>query len=129
MIATTDEGTRAALAEVRQRSAQLNPDRLVLLIPHLVSHLTAPSTGGPRETAIMTARYREMATQAGIDVIVRVCVCRRYDELFKWMLDKQSLIVVGGRRRWWWHTTAQDLARRLRSIGHHVVFADVARSP
>ena len=56
---------------------------------------------------------------------VRLCVCRRYTEIFRWMLGKRATVVVGGRRRWWWPTTEQQIARSLRRAGHTVVFADV----
>ena len=67
---------------------------------------------------------RTLAT-GGYDAVVRLCVCRRIDDVFRWMLARHSRIVVGGRRRWWWPTVDQRLARRLQQWGHDVVFARI----
>ena len=51
VIATTEEGTRAALAEARQLSAHLSPARIVVLVPRMVSYLTPPDS--PSEAALI----------------------------------------------------------------------------
>jgi hypothetical protein len=119
VIATTDEGTRAALAEARH----LNAGRIVVLVPRMVSHLTWP--GSPREDGRITEQYRDLVSEAGVAATVRLCVCRHLADVFRWMVGAQSVIVVGGRRRWWWPTPAQQIARYLEKRGHRVVFADV----
>ena len=123
VIATTKEGTRAALAQAGHLSAHLDPARIVVLVPRMVSYLTPP--GGPSEDALITEQYRDLVSESGVAATVRVCVCRRLADLFRWMVSAQSVIVVGGRRRWWWPSPAQQIARCLKKKGHRVVFADV----
>ena len=122
ILATDEEGTRCALAEAK-RLARASHPRVVLLVPHVLSCFSPPAD--PRETTAITDRYRAMATAAGVDAVVRLCVCRRIDDVFRWMLARHSRIVVGGRRRWWWPTVDQRLARRLQQWGHDVVFAHI----
>jgi hypothetical protein len=124
VIATTDEGTRAALAEARQLSARLIPARIVVVVPRMVSYLAPP--GGPGEDALITEHYRDLASEAGAAATVRLCVCRQLADVFRWMVSRHSVIVVGGRRRWWWPTPAQQTARYLKRKGHRVVFAEVS---
>jgi hypothetical protein len=125
VIATTEEGTRAALAEAGHLSAHLNPARIVVLVPRMASYLTPP--GGPREDGLITEQYRDLISESGVAATVRVCVCRRLADVFRWMVSTRSVIVVGGRRRWWWATPAQQIARDLKKKGHRVVFAEVRR--
>jgi hypothetical protein len=125
VIATTEEGTRAALAEARQFSADRGPARVILLVPQVVSFLKPLDS--PSEIYQIARRYRNIAALAGVEATVRVCVCRRPEEVFRWMVNARSTVVLGGRRRWWWHTEEQDLAGRLTQTGRDVIFADVAR--
>jgi hypothetical protein len=120
VIATTDEGTLSALAEAKRRLRGVDAGRIVLLVPQPVSY-AAPIA--PEEATAISEQYRELATSAGVDAVVRVCFCRRCDDAFRWMLRKRSLIVMGGRQRWWWPTAAQQMARSLKKAGHDVVFA------
>ena len=123
VIATTEEGTRAALAEAGHL-AHRNPARIVVLVPRMVSYLTP--RGGPGEDALITEQYRDLVSESGVAATVRVCVCRRLADAFRWMVGTQSVIVVGGRRRWWWPTPAQQIARSLQRKGHRVVFTEVS---
>jgi len=120
VIATDEQGTRSALAEA-SRLARTSPSQVVILVPQFVSFARPPAS--PLEAAALTDRYRDLAEAAGVDALVRVCVCNRFDDLFRWMLAKRSQIVVGGRHRWLWPTAEERLARRLKHEGHHVVFA------
>jgi hypothetical protein len=126
VIATTPDDTRTALAEARQLSATLKPARIVLLIPKVVSD--GGAADGPIENTLLTEEYRDMVEEAGVDATVRLCLCRRYAEAFRWMVATSSVIVIAGRRRWWWPTFAQRIARQLQNQGHRVVFADASRA-
>ena len=123
VIATTAEGTRTALAEAKRLASRVGPASIVLLVPQIVSPSLAIE--GPRGTARVAAQYQDLATGAGVDATVRLCVCQGYREVFRWMVGTPSVIVIGGRRRWWWPTTAQRMARDLKKAGHAVVFAVV----
>jgi len=128
VIATGEEGTRAALAEARHLSAHRNSARIVVVVPRMVSYRTPP--GGAGEDALITEQYRDLVSESGVAATVRLCVCRELADVFRWMVSAKSVIVVGGRRRWWWPTPAQRIARDLKKKGHRVVFADVGgRTP
>ena len=120
IIATTEEGTRAALTEASQLARRLNVARSVLLVPRV-----GPRTvQAPAEDVEAVEDYRAMVGQTGLDVTVRLCVCGRYSEVSRWMLPHGSIVVVGGSRRWWWPTPAQRIADLLKRAGHEIVFAE-----
>jgi hypothetical protein len=122
VLATTEEGTRLALAEAMRLAGGADA-RVLLLVPRIVPFLSTPDS---RLEAIAIAdRYRAIAVEAGVDARVRLCFCRRLDDIFRWMLGPGARIVIGGRRRRWWPTAAERVARRLERQGHHVVFAGV----
>jgi hypothetical protein len=122
IIATSEEGTRAALKEARRLTRRLNVARTVLLVP-----CTPPQGIAATDEHISTVdNYRQMASQTGIDVTVRMCVGTTFRGLSRWMLPPGSTTVVGGRRRWWWPTRAQRMAHALKRAGHQIVFADAS---
>ena len=123
VIATTTEGTRTALATARGLSLRLPAASIVLVVPRLMRLSNAGD--GPAETARAAAQYRELARAAGVNAVVRLCICRGYREVVRWMLGAPSLVVIGGRRRRWWPTPAQRITRDLTRAGHQVIFADV----
>jgi hypothetical protein len=120
VVATTDEGTRRALDEAT-RLANGSRVRVLLLVPHVVPVFR--SAGNPTEAVRITNRYRALAADLGANVLVRLCVCRRLDDVFRWMLGPRACVVIGGRHRWWWPTHAERIAFRLKRRGHEVVFA------
>jgi hypothetical protein len=120
IVATGEEATRCALNEAR-RFADGEPCRLVLLVPYVQSRFASPADRD--EAAALRERYRALAAAAGVDAVVRVCICRRLDDVFRWMLGRHSRVIVGGRCRRWWPTAAQRLAQRLERLGHDVTFA------
>jgi hypothetical protein len=121
IIATTEEGARAALTEARQLARRLNVVRTVLLVPRIGARTSAED---PSEDIEAVEDYRQMAGQTGLDVSVRLCLCGRYSEVSRWMLPHGSIVVVGGSRRWWWPTPAQRIADHLKRAGHAIVFAE-----
>src|SRR5262249_49358493 len=108
VVATTDDGTRRALAEAA-RMTNGSGIRVLLLVPHVVSF--PRSDGNPSEARAITDRYRALAAAEGVDALVRLCVCRRLDDMFRWMLGPSAHVVIGGRQRWWWPTAAERIAR------------------
>jgi hypothetical protein len=125
VIATTDEGTRAALSEARHIARRLNVVRPVLIIPRIGS--PPPSLDARAADEAVVDDYRQMAQQAGLDVTLRLCASRTYGEALRWMLPRRSIVVIGGRSRWWWPTREQRIADHLKSAGHETVFADASR--
>ena len=103
MIATTDEGTRAALSEARHIARRLRVSRPVLIVPRV---------GSPTPSLDARAVEQTMVEDG---------------EALRWMLPRPSVVVIGGRSRWWWPTREQRIADRLKSAGHETVFADASR--
>ena len=119
IIATSEEGTRAALREARRLTRRLNMARTVLLV------LCTPPQGiAATDEHDTVDSYRQMASETGVDVTVRLCVGTTWRGLSRWMLPPGSTTVVGGRRRWWWPTRAERMAHALKRAGHQIVFAD-----
>lgn len=122
IVATTDEGTRWALATARRLTDRLHP-HIIVLVPHLVSY--AVPLDDPTETPeVIADQYRRLASAAGVDATVRLCLCRRHDDVLRSRILGRSPIVVGGRRRKWWPTAAERMAHRLVMDGHDVIFAN-----
>jgi len=122
VIATSEEGTRAALRAARQLTRRLKVARTVLL----VSCTPAQTIAAADERVDTVENYRQMARETGVEVTVRMCFGSTWRELARWMLPPGSTMVVGGRRRWWWPTPAQRIADALKRAGHEIVFADAS---
>lgn len=127
VIATSDEGTRAALGKARSLATRLQPDRIVLLVP-CVDASTPLERGAGANDAIVEG-YRRLASQAGVQVAVRLCACSGLTEAVRWLLPQGSTIVIGGRRRWWWPTEEQRIADLLSRTGYTTFFADCTTMP
>jgi hypothetical protein len=126
VIATTNEGTRCALVEARRLTADLFA-RIVILVPHQVSY-AIPLTNPTEVPEVIADQYAALASALGVDATVRLCLCRRADDVFRLLLMKESLVVIGGRRTWW-PSRVERLARRLTKSGHTVVVASVDVDP
>ena len=122
VIATSEEGTRAALREARRVARRLNVERAVLLVPRTQAQAIAATD----EHADVVNTYRRMASETGVNVSVRMCFACTSLELSRSMLPPGSTAVVGGRRRWWWPTHAQRVAYALKQAGHDIIFADAS---
>jgi hypothetical protein len=122
IIATSDEGTRAALKEARQFIRRQKARQAVLLVPWT----TAQAVVTTPENVDAVEDYRRMADKMGVDVTVRLCLGATHVEISRWMLPAGSTTIVGGRRRWWWPTQAQRVAHALKRAGHDIIFADAS---
>jgi len=78
-----------------------------------------PSGISPVETEGFLERLR----QEGLDVSVRVYLCRDKRQALSRAFKPHSLIVVAGPRRWW-RTESDWWHRALELAGHFVVFVD-----
>jgi hypothetical protein len=89
-------------------------------VPYPLS-VDAPAGFSPVETDTFVSRLRA----EGIDVRVRVYLCRNDQHAIPFALKPRCLIAVGGRRSWW-PTLSERWRRRLEAAGHFVVFVDTA---
>jgi hypothetical protein len=90
----------------------------VRTIPYRLS-LETPAGLSPVETEAFVERLR----QEGIDVRVRVFLCRNERRSIPFAFKPHCLIVIGGRQRWW-PTLSARWRRQLEAAGHFVVFVD-----
>jgi hypothetical protein len=122
VIATTVEGTRAALLTAKRLTGGLDA-RIGLIIPMLTSFFARidPDYNG----SAVIEQYEALAISVGVHVSVLFFVCARYDDIAGSLLSPSSLIIVGGWERPWWATREQRLVSRLTAKGFPVVFAPV----
>lgn len=116
IIATTEAGTRAAMLQAKLRSAAVATDRIVVIVPR-----TLP--GIPQDDASTVQRYRRMANECGLDVVVRLCLLGGRHHVLQQIIPKHAVAIVGGSKRWWWPTDEQRIATALGRAGHEVIFA------
>jgi hypothetical protein len=125
VLATNGPGTTLAL----RRAAELARDSrcsVVLLVPHVTTFAVGADQSAST-VADLADEFRGLASRTGVDVAVRVCVCRRIEDLFTQLVPAPSTIVLGGNRGpWFWPTAQWRLARTLIRCGYHVVFEDIA---
>ena len=118
VIATTQRGTRAALAAAAVCAAGLT-DRVVLLVPHVVPY--AQPLDHPADPPVLAGeRFLDVARTVGADIDIHVCVCRSPASVTT-LLPVDSLVLVGGRRRWW-RSREQHLIDALTRVGTRALF-------
>jgi hypothetical protein len=83
--------------------------------------LDAPCGISPVETDTFLERLRA----EGLDISVRVDLCRDERQAIPLAFKPHSLIVIAGQRRWW-PTRTERWRRALEAAGHFVVFVDHA---
>jgi hypothetical protein len=124
VIFTTWPGTQAALYAARQWTRYL--DARVLLwslqvVPRRFSMSAPPVSTGFIEHSLQ--RRAEVCCD-GVEVVIRVCLCRERHDCLLSVLSPQSIVLVGGKVRWW-HTQEQRLAGFLYSAGLRVLFIPI----
>jgi hypothetical protein len=81
--------------------------------------LDAPCGISPVETEAFIGRL----PAEGLDLRVRVCLCRDRRQAIPLAFTDHSLIVIAGQRSWW-PTESTRWRRMLETTGHFVVFVD-----
>ena len=81
----------------------------------------APCGISPVETEAVIERLRS----EGLDIRVRVDLCRDENQAIPLAFTPHSLIVIAGQRRWW-PTESARWRRMLEAAGHFVVFVDTS---
>jgi hypothetical protein len=120
VVATTAEGTRAALATAVPLSKGSGA-RLTVIVPHIVS---CPVEVGELadSTEFFVRHYRDLVTELGGEARIEVCLCRRLDELVARLAAAGSIIVVGGPTGRWITSPEERFANRLSRLGARVIF-------
>jgi hypothetical protein len=121
-LATTLDGTRATLAAAVPL-ARGSSARLQLLVPQVVPY-PLPLEAPAESISFVAERYRSLLRQLEAEADVRLCLCRRPDDVLR-MLPAHATVVVGGPAGTWRAQREERLAWRLTHLGHHVVFAPI----
>jgi len=120
VVATTTEGTRAALTEASRLARGLDI-RVVLLVPHAVP-FGEPLDGPSRRPAHSADRFRAVANECGDDVVVRVVVCRPDTSDLVRLLPHDATLLVGGVAGRFWPTREERITRAFAAKGLRVLF-------
>ncbi len=121
VIYTTDAGTQGALERAWALAQDLRAHvRLVFVyaVPYTLP-LTAPAVSLP----FLQEKLAKLAEGFSGVASVHIFLCRESAQALKDVLAPASLVVVGGKRRWW-PSKEQRLERRLKRLGHQVVFTE-----
>lgn len=125
VLATSISGTRGALEAAASHARDLDAC-VVLLVPIVVPY--ALTLEHPADSPTFVAdRFRSLAEALGIDVTIRICLCRPQHATLAPFIPRDAVILVGGRTRRWWPSREQRLAAALTRTGHQVVFISAAR--
>ena len=120
VIATTIDGTRAALLAAKQEARERNA-RVALIVPR--GPLPAPDADRFTDTTNwLVAGYEQVARDVDQPVQVRVCAARDAASAATFLSPADGLVFVGGSSGWLWPSHEQRLAAQLRRAGRQVVF-------
>ena len=125
VVFTGIPGTQAALNAAGAMASDLNTKvRLVApqAIPYAYSIEQSPIAAGFTERLL--ADLVGKATNGSVETAIEIYRCRDRLRTLLEVLRPNSLIVIGGRKRIW-PTKESVLAKKLRSHGHDVVFAQI----
>jgi len=120
VLATTFEATRAALSAAIPL-AKGSASRLIVIVPKVISY-AVPLDDGMDSTEFAVRHYRDLVADFDGSAQVRICLCRRVDDIVRQLLPSGSTVVVAGHAKRWLASEEMKLARRLTALGHHVVF-------
>jgi hypothetical protein len=84
-----------------------------------------PIDGPAGISPIETAEFAQSLEREGLDVRVKVYLCREALAAVPLALTSPSLVVIGGRQAWWGYRASQSTRwrRALEARGHLVIFA------
>jgi len=121
VIFTSIDATLAALRQAGNLANKLGA-RISLLVPQIVPY-PLPLTSPPVLLDWNERRFHVIAEGNSVETSVRLYLCRDRVDTVKSVLSPHSLVVIGGRKRWW-PTSEKALARKLRRVGHEVIFVE-----
>ena len=122
VVATTDEGTLAALNAARTFSTGL-ASTITLVVPHIVPYPQALDYP-PVPVSFSIARFAKFTAEIDTELSLRICVCRPGDCRFDAILPTDGLVLVGGTRGRLRRTREQRLVDRLTARGRRALFVD-----
>jgi hypothetical protein len=94
------------------------------IVPYVLP-VDAPSGLSPVQTDAFMHEVRAAGREVGVEVRVRVYLCRDAAQVFPLAFRPHSLIIVAGQHSWW-PTRTERWRRALEDAGHFVVFVDIS---
>jgi hypothetical protein len=125
VVFTSADATIAALHRASALASRLSA-RIILVVTQIVP-FPLPLETPPVPADFNESRLRGIASQGGIETIVRAYVCRDRLQTLLTVLHAHSLVIVGSRKSWW-PTAEARLARQLRHAGHEVILTEIEDS-
>jgi hypothetical protein len=120
VLATSIEGARVAL-ETAIPLARGSQSRLIVIVTKVVPFASAPE--GSVEAHDFTMRqYRNLVNDLDADAQLRLCLCRRPQDVIGRLLPRRATVVVGGSSGGILPSPEMMLTRSMAKLGHHVVF-------
>lgn len=121
VIATTLEGTRAALAAAAPLARGANAE-LRIVVPQIGAPIV-DDDGAVDAASVFVKRYKELAVALGTRASVEVCICKSLDEFIARVCSTTSLAVIGGPAGRWLTSPEERFANHLARLGCRVLFA------
>lgn len=122
VIYTNDEGTQHALRKAWSLAQDLG-SQVRLVFVHAVPY---PLPLGEPAISLSFLRNKlvKLASEFPGQVSVHIFLCRETRRALRDALPETCLVILGDRRRWWWPTKGQWTEKRLKNLGHDVIFAE-----
>jgi hypothetical protein len=124
VIYTTPEATRASLQDAGALAHDLGAE-VALLVPEVVPY-PLPIDHPPASRRYSESALDALAAECGVDVDIRILLCRDREQTIPEWLPDASIVVIGRRRRWG-PGSARRLIRVVRRAGHHVIVVEGGR--
>jgi len=124
VVFTSASGTSAALGLAGRLARDLDA-RLLLVVPQVVPYripLNCPLVSLTHTKRLMLSLIAGSPAR-GLDVAVRICLCRDRKQCLSDFVMPNSVVLVGGRDSWWARKELR-LVRLMRSHGHEVIFVN-----
>jgi len=125
VVATTEEGTRAALEAAQAFAAGLDA-HITLLVPHAVPY-PEPLECSPEPLAFTVEHFRNLAVSLDVGLSIQLCICRPGDAILAPAIPTGVIVLLGGPRGGLRRSREQRLADRLARTGHPVLFVTTSR--
>ena len=122
VIYTTDEGTKYALHSAWALAQDLGA-QVRLVFVHAVPY-SLPLAKPAIALRFLQNKLVKLAGEFPGQVSVHIFLCREALRTLQDALPQSSVVILGDRRRRWWPTKGQRMERRLKKLGHQVIFAD-----
>jgi hypothetical protein len=121
VLFTTLQGTFAALRIATALASALD---VPLTLVHLRTVPYSDRVEGPAGTSpLETDGFVRLLKAQGLEVRVRIYLCRSARRAIPQAFGPHSLVLIGGRHRWW-PGRSDRLQQALEAAGHFVVFVD-----